>query len=414
MSSIVLQYSVNKTSGNIPTMPTFNRESNSAILLAGILALVVGVGVARFVFTSLLPSMLEDSISIAFAGILASINYIGYLSGSIFSVFIKDVHSKVKFFRFGLFLCVISSFILGVTENSTVWIIARLLAGFGAAMALVVGSAVVMLKLKATNKTKAMGIHFSGIGFSILITDLVMRGVFYYGGDWKDAWLIIAIMGAFLSCYSIYVLRFDKQPIKDVVKHKFDKSLFSPMVILLILAYFTEGVGMVVQGTFLPDIVNSLEGLEGYGGYVWLVVGLAGIPSCIIWMRLAHRFGSINIMIIAMLLQIVGILIPTFSSHIVMNLLSGLLFGGTFIGLVALFMNFGGQLSNKNPVFIMGAITAAYGVGQIIAPLYCVALIKQFNTYNQALYITAVIVACGILMLTYAKFNIKEATQRMQ
>jgi len=395
-------------------MPTFNRESNSAILLAGILALVVGVGVARFVFTSLLPSMLEDSISIAFAGILASINYIGYLSGSIFSVFIKDVHSKVKFFRFGLFLCVISSFILGVTENSTVWIIARLLAGFGAAMALVVGSAVVMLKLKATNKTKAMGIHFSGIGFSILITDLVMRGVFYYGGDWKDAWLIIAIMGAFLSCYSIYVLRFDKQPIKDVVKHKFDKSLFSPMVILLILAYFTEGVGMVVQGTFLPDIVNSLEGLEGYGGYVWLVVGLAGIPSCIIWMRLAHRFGSINIMIIAMLLQIVGILIPTFSSHIVMNLLSGLLFGGTFIGLVALFMNFGGQLSNKNPVFIMGAITAAYGVGQIIAPLYCVALIKQFNTYNQALYITAVIVACGILMLTYAKFNIKEATQRMQ
>ncbi len=63
----------------------FNRESNSAILLAGILALVVGVGVARFVFTSLLPAMLEDSINIAFAGVLASINYFGYLSGSVFS-----------------------------------------------------------------------------------------------------------------------------------------------------------------------------------------------------------------------------------------------------------------------------------------------------------------------------------------
>ena len=34
-------------------MLKFNRESNNAILLAGILALVVGVGVARFVFTSL-------------------------------------------------------------------------------------------------------------------------------------------------------------------------------------------------------------------------------------------------------------------------------------------------------------------------------------------------------------------------
>ena len=394
-------------------MTPFNRESNPAILLAGILALVVGVGVARFVFTSLLPAMLEESISIAFAGVLASLNYLGYLSGSVFSIFIKDIHAKVKYFRFGLFLCVVSSFLLGITENNIVWVIARLLAGFGAAMALVVGSSLVMMKLKLSNKTKAMGIHFSGLGFSILITDLVMRGVFSYGGNWKDAWLVLAIIGAVLSCYSAYVLRFDKQPTNTVVKHNFDKSLFSPMVIILILAYFTEGVGMVVQATFLPDIVNSLEGLNGYGGYVWLVVGLAGIPACIIWMRLAHRFGSINIMIIAMFLQIIGILIPIFSSNIIMNLISGLLFGATFIGLVALFMNFGGQLSEKNPVFIMGAITSAYGIGQIIAPLYCVALIKQFNNYDYALYLTAFIVACGIALLVYAKHNFKNKKQCM-
>ncbi|MBU2924349.1 YbfB/YjiJ family MFS transporter [Colwellia sp. 1_MG-2023] len=395
-------------------MLIFNRESNSAILLAGIFALIVGVGVARFVFTSLLPAMLEDSITIAYAGVLASINYVGYLTGSIFSVFIKDIHSKVKYFRFGLFICVISSFILGVTDNSTIWFIARLFAGFGAAMALVVGSAVVMLKLKSVNKTKAMGIHFSGLGFSILITDLVMRGVFYAGGNWQDAWIILAILGALLSCYSAYVLRFDKQPNNEVVKHKFDKSLFSPMVIILILAYFTEGIGMVVQATFLPDIVNSLQGLDGYGGYVWLAVGIAGVPSCIIWMRLAHRLGSINIMIVAMLLQIVGIIIPTLSSNIVMNLISGLLFGATFIGLVSLFMNFGGQLSKKNPVFIMGAITSAYGIGQILGPLYSVALIKQFGNYNEALYLTAAIVTMGILLLTYAKINYKEAKDTAQ
>ncbi len=58
----------------------FNRDNNNAILLAGIFALVVGVGVARFVFTSLLPAMLEDTITIAYAGILASINYLGLFS----------------------------------------------------------------------------------------------------------------------------------------------------------------------------------------------------------------------------------------------------------------------------------------------------------------------------------------------
>lgn len=384
----------------------FDRNNNSAILLAGILALVVGVGVARFAFTSLLPAMLENHLSIAFAGVLASINYIGYLSGSIFSIFIKDIHSKVRFFRFGLALCIVTSLLLGLTENQWVWLVSRLLAGFGAAMALVVGSAIVMSKLQNTNKTKAMGIHFSGLGFSILVSDLIMRAVFNFSDYWQHAWIALATTGAIFACYSAYILSFEKQPANEVVKHQFNKSLFSPLVIVLALAYFTEGVGMVVQATFLPDIVNSLAGLSGYGGYAWLAVGLAGIPSCIIWMRLAHRYNSIDIMMLAMALQVIGILIPTFSSNIMLNLLSGILYGGTFIGLVALFMNFGGQLAGKNPVFIMGMITAAYGVGQVVAPLYCVALIEHFGNYDTALYLTAAIVVIGILLLKYAKENL--------
>jgi len=383
----------------------WQRSANSAILLAGIFALIVGVGVARFVFTSLLPPMLEDSLSISFAGILASINYFGYLSGSIFSVFLKNIHTKVRFFRLGLALCVVSSALLGLTDNNIVWLLSRLVAGFGAAMALVVGSSIVMLKLKSINKTKAMGIHFSGLGFSIVVSDLIVRVAFYYGLSWQDAWLILAFAGAILSCYSGYILTFDKQPDQKVVHYGFERSLFTPMVVILIIAYFTEGVGMVVQATFLPDIINSLDGLAGYGGYVWLAVGLAGIPSCIIWMRLADKYDSLTMMMVAMALQIVGILIPIFSANIFMNLLSGMLFGATFIGLVALFMNFAGQQSIKNPVLIMGAITSAYGVGQIVAPLYCVAFINYYENYNAALLLTAVIVACGIALLAFAKKN---------
>lgn len=383
----------------------FDKENNAAILLAGILALIVGVGVARFVFTSLLESMLADFLTISFAGVLASINYSGYLLGAIFSVFIKDIYLKVKFFRFGLLLCIITSILLALTENHIVWAFSRFLAGFGAAMALVVGSAIVMLKLTNINKTKAMGIHFSGIGFSILVTDLIMRIVFFYNGNWKDAWLYLAVTAIIMSCYCIYILSFERSSSTQHSNTIFDKSLFSPLVLLLIAAYFTEGVGMVVQGTFLPDIINSLDGLTGYGGYTWLAVGIAGIPSCILWMRLAHRFGSVNIMIVAMLFQLIGILIPIYSSNIYMNLLSGILYGGTFIGLVALFMSYGGQISSKNPVFIMGAMTSAYGIGQIAAPLYSVAFIEYYHNYNAALYLTAAIVCIGITLLFIAKYK---------
>ncbi len=107
--------------------------------------------------------------------------------------------------------------------------------------------------------------------------------------------------------------------------------------------------------------------------------------------------------IIAMALQIVGILIPAFTTNMVLNLLSGALYGSTFIGLVALFLSLGGQLAGKNPVVLMGAMTAAYGIGQVGAPLYSVALIEHFGNYNTTLYVTASVVFVGILFLLYAK-----------
>ena len=380
-----------------------DKNSNVAILLAGIIALIIGVGVARFVFTSLLPPMLEDYLTISFAGVLASINYVGYLSGSIFSVFIKDINTKVKFFRLGMFLCFITTLMLGVTTSETIWIISRVLAGFGAAMALVVGSAIVMNKLNIQNKTKAMGIHFSGIGFSILISDLIVRIVFYFNGTWQFAWVVLAIFAFVMSFYSMYILSYDKEVKQNSVKHHIDKSLFSPFVVILIMAYFCEGVGMVVQGTFLPDIINSLKGLEGFGSFTWTLVGLAGIPSCIIWMMLAHKYGSVNIIILAMFLQVIGILISALTNNIYLNLFSGILYGGTFIGLVALFMNLGGKIAGNNPVMLMGALTTAYGIGQVVAPLYSVALIEHFKTYDYTLYVTAFIVSGGIALLILTK-----------
>ena len=381
----------------------FDRNDNVAILIAGIFSIIIGLGVSRFAFTGLVPAMLEDYLSIKFVGILASLNFAGYLTGSILSVFIKDMNQKVILYRVGIFLAVITTFVLGLSSNETLWMISRVVAGFAGAMALVVGSAIVMTKLKIENKTKTMGIHFSGIGFSILTTDLIARFVLSMGYTWQDSWVVLAVFAIILSFYAVYILSFDKEPKQVKVKQKFDFSVFTVFVVLLIMAYFTEGVGFVVQATFLPDIINNLPGLEGYGSLTWTLVGIAGIPSCIIWMRLAHKHGSVNIIIIALLLQTVGILIPALTNNIYLNLFSGVLYGGTFIGLVALFMNLGGQLSNGNPVILMGALTTSYGIGQVIAPLYSVYFIEKYGNYDYALFLTAFIVLGGVVLLLISK-----------
>jgi len=380
-----------------------DRNSNIAILTAGILSLILGIGIARFAFTSLLPSMMEDFLDVTSTGVLASVNFVGYLSGAIFAIFIQDINTKVRYFRLGMILSVLTTLVLSMTEQQTLWMISRIVAGFGTAMGMVVGSAIVMYKLDMPDKTKAMGIHFSGIGIAILTTDLIAKAVLSSGQHWHTAWMTLSLAGIPLALYTIYILSFDHQVKQAAVKHKFDISIFSPFVILLTIAYFTEGVGFVVQATFLPDIIDSIPGLEGWGSKTWTMVGLAGIPSCILWMRLAHRYGSVQVIIFAMVLQVIGILLPTLTDNIYLILLSGILYGGTFVGLVALFLNLGGRIAAHNPVVLMGAFTTAYGIGQVTAPLYSVALVNYSGSYNYALYLTAAIVFGGILLLWYGK-----------
>jgi len=379
-----------------------DKNKNFNILLAGILSIVVGVGVARFAFTTLLPPMLEDFLSVSNAGLFASINYAGYLSGAIFSIFMKDINTKVRFFAIGMILSVLSTLVLATTTDTTFWFISRIIAGFGSAMVLIVGGAIVMLKINYEDKTKAMGIHFSGIGVAITSTELISQYVLQ-NGSWSEAWMALSVVAFVVSFYVIYILSFDKALKKEAQKHKVSKSMFTPYVIFLILAYFTAGVGFVVQATFFPDIINSLDGLAGYGSLGWLIVGISGIPSAVVWMRLAHRFGSVDVIIVTFFLQIIGILIPTFTNNIYMNLLSGALYGSTFIAHVALFMHYGGKLAGKNPVILMGSMTAAYGVGQVGAPLYSVALFEKYGNYNASLYVTAGIVSFGIVFLGMAK-----------
>ena len=76
-----------------------SKNSNLNILLAGIVSLFIAIGVARFSYTCLLPAMLDDkAMSLAFSGVMASVNYVGYLFGALFAIFIKSMNIKVKCF----------------------------------------------------------------------------------------------------------------------------------------------------------------------------------------------------------------------------------------------------------------------------------------------------------------------------
>ena len=67
-----------------------DRPSMSAwqVVLAGMVALGVAMGIGRFAFTPILPMMLADGVTdLAQASWLASANYLGYLVGAVWCTF---------------------------------------------------------------------------------------------------------------------------------------------------------------------------------------------------------------------------------------------------------------------------------------------------------------------------------------
>ena len=66
-------------------------------LFSGTAALAVGIGFGRFLFTPMIPIMIEQTtLTVSSAGYLASINYIGYTLGALLPLLWRGDHVRIN------------------------------------------------------------------------------------------------------------------------------------------------------------------------------------------------------------------------------------------------------------------------------------------------------------------------------
>ena len=73
--------------------------------------------------------------------------------------------------------------------------------------------------------------------------------------------------------------------LKKQEKQKYFKG-FMPW---LVLAYGLEGLGYIITGTFLVDIIYNIESLRPFASFSWVIVGIAAIPAAPIWMAMISK-----------------------------------------------------------------------------------------------------------------------------
>ncbi|MFI1330839.1 YbfB/YjiJ family MFS transporter [Streptomyces sp. NPDC020845] len=346
------------------------------------------MGVGRFVYTPILPLMhAQAGLSAGSGADLATANYIGYLVGALTGILAPALVRSPVLLRASLIALTGSLAAMPATHNTAVWIVLRLPAGVASALIFVIAVSSLHSHLRE-HPAHLPGWAFGGVGAGIALSGLLvlaLRSV----ADWRAAWWASAALAAVLTLAS-WNLR--PEPAPAATGERGRAAVDRPRIRthrwfgVLFASYGLEGIGYIVAGTFLVAAIEQSS--PGWvGGGAWVLVGLAAVPSSALWAWLGRRWSRPDLLLVALVVQAVGIALPALVGGVAAALGSAVLFGATFIGVSNLALATGAHLRFPRSVALL---TAGYSVGQILGPLVVAPLLR--HGYHQALILAAVVV----------------------
>ena len=370
------------------------------VIVGGVCGLVLSIGLARFAFTPLLPSLqLQTGLSDAAAGGLAAIHYAGYITGALASAWIDDVRWRHRLYGMGLWLSLLSVAGMALSSAMPNWVLWRYVGGLCGATGMLLGAGLVLGWLMRQGRRPELGVHFIGLGLGIVVSALGAWGVLQYWPLWSHQWLAMSAVGL-LFFIPAWFWRPPVPPATSVgtasqAFHKVSRRWMFTMA----GSYFAAGWGFVINATFTVAIVEREPALAGQGALAWALVGLAAMPAVFLWDKVARRVGDTRALLLAFGLQTVSVILPALSDTLAAAFLGALGYGATFIGIVSLTLALVGRRAPHNPGKAMARLTLSYGAAQVIAPVVAGAMAQATGTFKGALWLTAGVMLLGMALL---------------
>jgi predicted MFS family arabinose efflux permease len=358
--------------------------------LAGMIALAAAMGIGRFVYTPILPGMMEAlHISASDAGLIASANYLGYLVGA-FAAAGGWAHGRERALVIGaLGLSTVLAAAMGLTDALVPFLVIRFLAGVASAFVMVFLSSIVFSHLAAASRNELQALHFGGVGFGIAVSAALMAVLVGLDADWRAGWFWSGGLSA-LAFVAVAAM-IDRGPLANGAAVREPRLPKSRALTRMIVSYGLFGFGYVVTATFLVAIVRQGGAGRMFETVVWLVAGLCGFPSVWLWQKIAARIGVYGAYAAGCLTEAVGVAASVAVGGRTGPLLAGVLLGGTFIAVTALGLQEGRQLAPLAPRRVFALMTASFGIGQIVGPIVAGVLAERSGSFFAPSLLAAVV-----------------------
>jgi predicted MFS family arabinose efflux permease len=336
--------------------------------IAGMTAMAVAMGIGRFVYTPILPGMMEElGLSASNAGLIASANYLGYLLGAIAAAGGWAHGRERAVMLVSLAASALLAGAMGLTENLVVFLAIRFFAGVASAFVMVFVITIVFSHLAAAGRNSLQALHFGGVGVGIAVSSVMTGALVLKGSAWPAGWLWSGALS--IAGFVIVLLMLDRGPLVGGIAQREPQLPKSAALAKIIVAYGLFGLGYIVTATFIVAIVRQGDGGRLFESAVWLVTGLAGIPSVYLWTRMASRLGLTATFALGCIVEAIGVIASVSLGTVAGPLVGGILLGATFIAITAIGLQAGRLLAPAAPRRALALMTASFGTGQILGPI---------------------------------------------
>ncbi len=345
--------------------------SPCTIVLIGLVALAIAMGIGRFAFTPLMPLMLRDGTLDAATGTeWAAANYIGYLVGALTASWFGG--NPTFGLRLGLVGVALTTLGMVLGNASLPWVGAALRgsAGVFSAWVLVCASSWCLPALARSNSTALSGWIYTGVGVGIAVTGILT----WLGGvqSAQNLWIELGVVAVAGTAYVVHGLR--AQP---VATHPTTAGAAkgAPEIhrkngnVGLVLCYGACGFGYIVPATFLPTMARQLVSDPLVFGLTWPIFGIASALSVAAVSRWLSGWPRRRLWSVAQAVMALGTLLPLLQQSLWVLVASAVLVGGTFMVATMAGLQLARERMPANPAPLLVRMTAGFAAGQIAGPL---------------------------------------------
>lgn len=363
--------------------------------LAGLCGSLVGIGLARFAYTPLIPAVIAAGwFSPSGAAYLGAANLTGYLLGALGARQVARNLSVRTTLRTAMLLATVSFFACAEPVSFPWFFVWRFLAGTAGGFIMVLAAPAVLALVPPARRGVAGGVIFTGVGLGIAASGVLVPPLLQLG--LRATWLGLGAVAAVLALAS-WTSWPASAPLPAGTRPRLGGA-----VLAVILEYGLNALGVVPHMIFLVDFVaRGLGRGMAAGAACWVAFGFGAMLGPAFAGALADRIGFRAALRLALLAETIAVAVPLLSTATPALLASAAVAGAFTPGVVPLVLGRihtlvapGGEAARA----AWGGATIAWAVGQAVGAQGLSAVFARTGSYAPLFAIGSAVLLAAFLL----------------